>query len=165
MKKIFFYLLINLFIFTSLSAETKKYILTCSDDGKPYSINLFKFAPGKWKVESPTKKGQPVYNVYGNLEGGAGSDHTDLRWAYAIGPSEDYVHLFENILRFKKRKLAVYMKQLTKDEFNTLKQNKAKMGPIAFDMMKFEMMWKESADDTYAGSFTECKGEIFETKY
>ena len=56
--------------------------------------------------------------------------------AYAIGPSEDCVYLFENILRFKKRKLAVYMKQLTKDEFATLKQNKAKMGPIALDMMK-----------------------------
>ena len=75
MKKIFFYLLINLFIFTSSSAETKKYILTCSDDGKPYSINLFKIAPGKWKVESPIKKGEPVYNVYGNLKDGIGKDH------------------------------------------------------------------------------------------
>ena len=165
MKKIFFYLLINLFIFTSSSAETKKYILTCSDDGKPYSINLFKFAPGKWKVESPTKKGEPVYNVYGNLKDGVGKDHTDLRWVYAIGPSEDYVHLFENIIKFKERKLAVYMKQLTKVEFNNLKQKKAKMAPLAFDLMKFEMMWKEKSKDTYAGSFTECQGEIFETKY
>ena len=39
------------------------------------------------------------------------------------------------------------------------------MAPLAFDLMKFEMMWKEKSKDTYAGSFTECQGEIFETKY
>lgn len=165
MKKIFFYLLINLFIFTSSSAETKKYILTCSDDGKPYSINLFKIAPGKWKVESPIKKGEPVYNVYGNLKDGIGKDHTYLTWVYAIGPSEDFSHLFENMLIFKDRKLHVYMRKLSKDEFNILKQKKIEMKPQVFDYTKFEIMQKDKSKVTYAGAFTECKGDIFETKY